>query len=169
MGYRLMVALCTLALFCSCAAFDSDADPYVGFNPDIIPPMAGQAGIYTGYYDGDMNMDSNACASVSDEVGVPTPLAVDVLHKDTVVNVIFEDGTIAAGSLEGNRATFMTETVGVRHIYYLTFADDAIEGSCEVFEADIEGKYKEPCGSYTVSLKKGEKPAEEEGSEEAGS
>lgn len=167
MGYRFLVALCALALMCSCAAFDHDSEPYTGFNPNLIPPASGgQAGIYTGYYDGDMTMDSNSCAAVSDEIGVTMSLALDVLHKDTVVNLIFEDGTVAAGSLEGNRATFMTETSGVRHIYYLTFADETMEGSCEIFEADADGNYKDPCGSYTVSLKKGERPAEEDMAEE---
>ena len=167
MGYRLLVALCALSLLCSCAAFDHNSEPYVGFPSEMVPPVSGgQLGIFTGYYGGDMTMDSNSCSMVSDEVGVSMPLALDVLHKDEVVNLIFEDGTLAAGSLEGNKATFMTEDKGVRYIYYLTFADEAMEGSCEVFEADAEGKYKDPCGSYTISLQKGEKPSEEVESEE---
>lgn len=164
MGYRILTALFVLALMAGCAAFDTDSKPFEGFSPEETPETPGvTGGIYSGYYAGDMTLDSTSCASVSDAVGAKVQLALDVLQSDKVIDVTFDDGTTVASDLDGEKTTLMTETLGVRHIYYLTFADEKIDGSCEVIEADTNGQYGDPCASYTLALAKGEKP---EGSSE---
>jgi len=164
MGYRLMVAVCALFLMTSCAALDSDSgDPFEGFSPSEIPapPGAGETGL-SGYYTGALTLDSNDCESISDEVGTVSALALDVTQNDTVMSVTFDDGSVSSGNLEGDKATFLSEVMGVRHIYYVVFteADEVLsaDGSCEVFEASEDGVFKEPCASYTISLEEGEKP-----------
>ena len=142
------------------SAFDSDGTPYEGFSPSEIPapPGAGESGL-SGYYTGDMVLDSNACESVSDEVGAISNLAIDVVQNDNVMSLTFSDDTVSTGTLEGDKATFLSETLGVRHIYYVTFGEDGMaDGSCEVFEATDKGVFKDPCASYSISLEKGEKP-----------
>lgn len=162
MGYRMSAVLCMLALMCGCSAFDNSSEPFAGFSPDEVPPPPGGGpGPYSGYYAGEMTLGSNACTSVSGEVGSKVAFALDVVQSDTVVNVTLEDGTVIAGSLDGDKTTVMSEKSGVRHVYYLTFAEDKIEGSSEVIEATPEGQYGDPCGSYTLSMEKGEKPPED--------
>jgi hypothetical protein len=160
MGYRLVIAVCALSVLCSCAAFDSDGTPFEGFSPSEIPTPegAGETGL-SGYYAGNMVLDSNDCESVSDEVGAASILGIDVAQNDDVMSFTFSDDSFSKGALEGDKATFMTDTLGVRHIYYLTFGEEGlVDGSCEVFEASEDGVFRTPCASYSISLEQGEKP-----------
>lgn len=172
MGYRLLVSVFVAALMISCAAFDSSqGEPFEGFAPDEVPATAGATqGIYNGYYDGVQTLDSNSCQSISESIGTQSDLAVDVAHQGATINVTFEDGVVTAGSLEGKRVTLLTAQLGVRHIYYLEFSEEAVGGSQEVFEQDEKGQYSKPCASYTIELEKGKKPEGEgeakEGEEE---
>ncbi|MFH1830648.1 MAG: hypothetical protein ABH871_07725 [Pseudomonadota bacterium] len=165
MGYRLFVVLCAIVLIGGCAAFDHDNEPYAGFDPSEVPLIPGaNVGAYNGYYSGSMTLDSNSCVGVSDEVSSEMPLALDVIHLDNTLNITFEDETLAAGELKGNAAIFMLQSGSTKHVYYLTFSDEdeTVTGSCEVIEADAEGQYSDACASYSISLVKGEKPAEDE-------
>jgi|GEM_PF-1556736 len=161
---RLVLVLCILISLGACSAFDSDAEPYEGFAPDEVPPVPGKSvGIYSGYYAGTMTLDSNECISVSDIVGDSFDFALDVLHSDNVMNVTFEDGSVASSEITDTSVIFMVQTGEVKHVYYLDFeVEDAVGGSCEVIEAGEDGSYGHPCASYTVTLEETEKPAEEE-------
>lgn len=167
MGYRLIVVLASFCLLTGCAAFDSSSEPYEGFSPDEVPPPPSAAtGIYTGYYAGNITYESNTCASVTDEVGAAVPLAVDVLHQDTTINTTFDDGTTAAGTLEGEKVTLLTEDAMVKYVYFFAFEDGKVTGSGEVIEANADGQFADPCAKYSFELTKGEKPAEEAKEEE---
>jgi hypothetical protein len=162
MGYRLVVAVLSLVFFCSCAAFDKDTDAVEGFggkDKPGMPSVTKEAGALSGYYSGTMTLDSNTCQSISDEVGVESELALDLVQDGDTINLTFADDTKTSGMLNGEKATFMSEIMTVKHVYYFTFADDAISGSIEVIEADEFGQFGKPCASYTADLKKGEKPA----------
>lgn len=175
MGYRLLVAVCALSLLSACAAFDSDNEPYAGFNPSEVPaPVGAGESQFTGYYTGSMTLDTNECETVASESGSQSTIGIDVVHSDETINATFEDDATVAGTLEGDKVTLMKEGMGLREIYYLTFVMEegaeeasAVDGSMELFEATAEGAYKQPCASYTLTLEKGEKPAaDEESSEE---
>ncbi|MFH0798677.1 MAG: hypothetical protein V2A66_00660 [Pseudomonadota bacterium] len=157
MGYRVLAVLAAAVMLAGCAAFDHDNTPYDGFSPNEVPAPAGQ-GIYTGYYTGDMSVDSNTCIQVSDKAGSKVKLSFDVVHKDAVINVTFEDGATASANLDGTKATLMSEVSGVRHVYYLTFGDGKVDGTAEAIEGDSNGQFGSPCVSYTIALAKGEKP-----------
>ncbi len=171
MGYRLLVVLCAVFLISGCAAFDHDNEPYEGFSPDEVPVFPGaDLGVHNGYYSGTMTLDSNTCAGVSDEVNAAIPMSLDVIHLGTTMNITFEDSTVASGELSGDdNSIFMIQTGTTKHVYYLAFSDaeETVTGSCEVIEIDDNGQYSHPCASYTVSLLKGEKPAEDEVAEAA--
>lgn len=158
MGYRLGVAVMAAFFLVGCSAFDSDNTPYEGMKPGDPVPGINVGGIYSGYYAGDMTVDANSCASVSDEQGSAIDMGFEVIHADTTVNIIFDDGTTVAGTLDGEKVTIMVENLGVKHVYYFTFADGEVTGSAEVIEADAAGEYSSPCATYSVALKKGEKP-----------
>jgi len=161
MGYRFLVAIFAVIMISGCAAFDSDNTPYVGFDPDIIPVIpGGVAGIHTGFYTGTVTLDSNTCSGVQDEVGASKDFAVDVIHVDNYINMTFDDGTVAAGELEGDTAIFMQKKGGTEEVYYLTFTDETetISGSLEVVEPNGDGQYSDPCAVYTVTMEEGEKP-----------
>lgn len=164
MGYRFWLVICACVLLGSCAAFDSSSTPYEGFSKDEVPPPKGQ-GIYTGYYSGEMTVDSNSCESVQDKVGAKVPIEFDVYHKDNAINVVFKEAT-AAGELSGEKVTIMTDTMKIKHFYFLNFAEGKIEGSCQVVEPDANGQYGKECATYKFSMKKGEKKAEEKKPEE---
>jgi hypothetical protein len=161
---RLVLVLCVLISLGACSAFDSDAEPYEGFEADEVPPVPGKSvGIYSGYYAGTMTVDSNECFSVSDAVGDSFDLALEVLHSDNILNLTFEDGSVSSAEITDTSAIFMVQTGDVKHVYYLDFeVEDAIGGSCEVIEASEDGSFGHPCASYTLSLEETEKPDEDE-------
>jgi len=161
MGYRLFVALIAAAMLAGCAAFDHDNDPYTGFSPDEIPILGGQAGPYSGYFAGTMTVDTNACQAVSDAAGTAIDFTFDTVQSNTVINITFSDGSVAAGALDGDKATFLVKSGSTKHIYTLTFSDGKIDGSCDVIESDESGQFGAPCATYTIALAKGEKPAAE--------
>ena len=163
MGRRLIVLAMALVLLSGCAAFDTDNTPYEGWSPDLIPVLGGQAGPLSGYYIGDMTLDSNTCQGVSDEVGKAIALVLDVLQTDLGMNLTLEDASVLAGALEGdNKAVFMSQVETTRQYYRLDFSEEAkITGSYEVKEPDADGQYADPCASYTLYLEKGERPAAE--------
>lgn len=166
MGYRIVVvSIITAIMLSACAAFDNSNEPYEGFAPEDIPaPSVNIPGSkYAGFYSGEMALELNTCKSITDKVGATVPLAVDVIDKDNVVDLTFEDESVAAATLENDKATFLKEDGDVKHVYYLTFADGSITGNCEVIEADENGEFAKACASYAVELKKGEKKAEEGG------
>lgn len=164
MGYRLLVGIFAAVLMAGCAAFDDDNTPYEGMKPGEPLPFVG-TNLYSGYYIGDLTVESNECATVVDEAGSVVEIGFEVVQKDATINLIFEDGTAGAGTLDGDKVTVMTEASGVKSVYYLTFADGKIEGSVEVIEPDASGQYGKPCSTATFSLAKGDKP-EPEGSVE---
>lgn len=170
MGYRLVIAVCSLVLVCSCAAFDKDEDAIEGFgdkDTKEIPSVAKDQGPLTGYYAGSMILDSNTCQSISDEVGTESRLNIDVAQKGSTLNVTFDDGSTASGVVDSNKAVIMTTVMEVKHIYYVTFAEKegTVSGDCEVVETGEDGQYGSACATYTINLTKGEKPAApEEGS-----
>jgi len=176
MGYRLIVAVCSLVLVCSCAAFDKDTDAIEGFGDqdrETMPSVVKDAGAYHGYYTGVMILDSNSCQSISDEEGTQTRFGADVLHKGDTINITFDDKSTAAGIVKDDKVIIMTDVEGPEHVYYLTFAADeenkdlgTVNGSCEVIETDENGYFGEPCASYTIEMEKGEKPAEEASEDE---
>lgn len=160
MAYRLLVVLVSIFLISGCAAFDNDNTPYEGMKPgDPVPGLVTEANLYSGYYSGDMTADTSSCKSVTDEVGAVAPLGLEVVHVDKVVNIVFDSGPTVAGDLDGADVTVMVEDSGVKQAYYLTFANEEITGSSEVIEADDNGQYGDPCATYSIALKKGEKPA----------
>jgi hypothetical protein len=171
MGYRFLVALfaviviaigsCFVCCMSGCAAFDSDNTPYVGFDPDIVPVIpGGVAGIHSGFYTGTVTLDSNTCAGLEEEVGTSKDFAVDVIHVDNYINMTFEDGTVAAGEVEGDGVIFMQKDGSTEEVYYLTFSDEeeTISGSLEFIEPNEDGQYADPCAVYTVTMEEGEKP-----------
>lgn len=161
MGYRFVVVIFAIIMMAGCSAFDSDNDPYVGWEPDMIPAVpGGKAGIYSGYYAGTKTLDSNSCASIADEMGIAADFAVDVLHVDNYVNLTMADGTVMAGELVGDSAIFMTKDGSTEHAYYLTFSDEveSITGYAEVIEPNESGQYGDPCAQFTISLQEDEKP-----------
>lgn len=162
MGYRILLVACALVLLGGCAAFDDGNTPYEGWSDADIAAIPGKtASLYSGYYSGNMTVDSNSCSSVSDEAGAKAPVSFDVIQSDTTINVLFSDAakTTVAGTLNKETTTVMTEIQGVRHVYYLTFADGGITGSVEVLEMDAAGQFGNRCATYTLNMKKGEKPA----------
>lgn len=163
MGRRLIVLALGLVLISGCAAFDTDNTPYDGFSPDLVPVLGGQAGPLSGYYIGDMTLDSNTCQGVSDEVGKAAPLVLDVLQTELGMNVTFEDASVLAGQVDdASKAVFMSQTGSSKQVYFLDFSEDAkITGAAEVIEADENGQYADPCASYSLYLEKGERPAAE--------
>lgn len=163
MGYRILVAVCALALLGGCAAFDDSNIPYDGWSPADIAAIPGtKASLYSGYYSGNMAIDSNTCSSVSDNAGSKVPISFDVVQSDKTINVAFSDSakTTVAGTLDGEKTTVMTEIQNVRHVYYLKFADGAITGNVDVLEASDVGQYGDRCATYTLDMKKGDKPAD---------
>lgn len=171
MGYRLFVVLfativigvgsCFFCCVSGCAAFDSDNEPYVGWDPDIVPVVpGGKAGVHSGFYDGTLTLDSNSCMELAEEVGTVTDFSVDVIHIDNYLNLTFNDGSVAAGELLGDGAVFMQKDGSVENVYYFTFSDEeeAINGSLELIEPNESDQYGDPCAVYTVTLEEGEKP-----------
>ncbi len=156
MGYRFLLAVVVLTLMSSCAAFDTDNTPYAGFNPDEVVIPNGMSGPYNGKYSGTMTLDSNTCASVSDEMGAAVAIMANVVQSDQLVNIVLEGGSAAAGELSAEGKTvFMIQSGGAKHVYYLTFSDDSkMDGTCEVIEADENGQFAKSCASYTVTLAK---------------
>lgn len=167
MGYRLLVALIAVVLITGCSALDTDNAPYEDMPPGTtIPAPGGSADLYNGYYAGDMSVETNTCQSVSDEVGSVVELGIEIVQADATINALFDSGPQVAGTLDGDKVTIMTEELGVKHVYYLTFEDGELNGSAEAIEADANGQYGDPCATYTIALTKGEKPAAE-GEDEA--
>lgn len=162
MKHRLLV-ICAVMLLTGCAAFDSGGEPFEGFSPDQIPAPKAATGPNTGYFTGDMTLSSNSCESVSDKVGAKAPLSLDVVEASSNVSVTFEDGKVASGSLSSDKATVMTDTMGVKHVYYLEFSKDALKGNIEVLEENEAKQYADPCATYDFELKRGEKPAVDAG------
>lgn len=166
MGYRSLLCVFALSLLCSCAAFDNGGGAIEGFGDQDVagnPTVTKETGANTGYFSGAMTLDTNTCQSVSDKAGVESSIAFDVVHEGNIVNATFEDGSTSASELMDTKATFLVETMGVKHVYYITFgAEGAVDGKCEVIEANAEGQYGEPCANYTLIMQKGEKPAKEE-------
>ncbi|MBT3182085.1 MAG: hypothetical protein HN337_06215 [Deltaproteobacteria bacterium] len=165
MGYRLVIAVLSLLLITSCAAFDSDTDAIEGFGDQDqagMPSTGKDLGPLSGYYSGNMVLNSNTCESISDEVGVESRIGVDVIQDENALNATFDDSKdTLTDMLEGKSAVFADEVMGVMHVYYFDFADDTVTGNCEVIEADEAGDFGDPCAVYAVELKKGEKPTEE--------
>lgn len=159
--YRLSITLFAVVLVAGCAAFDNGNEPFAGFSKDEIPPPPGSkaTGIYTGYYKGDAVVESNTCKASIEKAGSKVSLDMDVTHQDTNLNIVINSGDPVAGTLDGTKSTVMSEAAGVRHVYYLEFADTKITGSSEVIEKDDAGQYGDPCESYTFTLAKTEKPA----------
>lgn len=169
MGYRLLVAVAAVVFLAGCSAFDSDNTPYEGLPPgEVMPAPGASANLYSGYYSGDMKVETNTCQTVADEVGSAIAIALEVVQSDTAINVLFDEGAEVAGTLTDDKVTIMVEEAGVKEVYYLTFADEELNGNAEAIEADANGQYGDPCATYTVALAKGEKPAEEEGEEGEG-
>lgn len=156
MGYRILVAVFTMALLVSCAAFDNSSTPLEGFSPDEVARVPGTASAYSGHYAGTMTLDSNTCSSVTAEFGAAIPLEFDVTQSGTTVSVTFADDSVAAGSLDGDKTTLMTSTGNAKQVYYFTFAGNQAKGSAEVVEADEAGQYGAACASYTVLTSKAE-------------
>jgi len=163
MGYRLALVVCAMLFVCGCSAFENDGNAIEGFGDlDVATPtIQKEMGPNTGYYAGAMTLDSNTCQSVSDETGTESTMSVDIIEDNAILNATFEGGINASSTLEGGKATFMTEISGVKHVYYFTFKEGVIEGKAEVIEADEAGQYGDPCASYMLLLNKGEKPAVE--------
>ena len=163
MGRRLIVLAMALALLSGCAAFDTDNTPYEGFSPDLIPVLGGQAGPLSGYYIGDMTLDSNTCQGVSDEVGKAIPLVLDIIQTELGMSLTLEDQSVLTGALEeDNEAVFMSQVESTKQYFRLDFSEEAkITGSYEVKELDANGQYADPCASYSLYLEKGERPAAE--------
>lgn len=165
MGYRLIAVIFALVFVVSCSAFDKEGPAIEGFGEADVsgnPVVAKDMGKFNGYYSGAMTLESNTCQSISDEVGVESALAFEVLQEDkaTLVNLIFDEKTTASGELsKENKGTFMVDTMGVKHVYMITFNDKGADGSCEVVEADEAGQYGDPCAKYAIAVTKGEKPA----------
>ncbi|MBN1283610.1 MAG: hypothetical protein JXA24_07560 [Proteobacteria bacterium] len=168
MSKRLVIIACILIAIGGCAAFDSDNTPYEGFSPDQVPLLPGKdIGIYSGYYAGTMTLDSNSCAGVSDAVGEALDMSMDVIHSANLLNATFGGGSVASAEIKDTGAIFMVQQGSTRHVYYLDFSvEDTIGGSCEVIEVSEDGSWGKPCASYAVSLSKGERPAEEQSSED---
>lgn len=188
MGYRrFLVALFAVALMSGCSAFDNSSEPFEGFSADEVPPLPGAVvqGELAGFYKGDAVAESNTCGvssktvmSEEDAEGENTntdakakddgkakqetklSISMDVTHVDSNINIMIDNGQTAAGELDGEKTTVMTEKGGVRSVYFLTFGKDSIEGSMEKIAPDANGQYSSPCATYKLSLKKGEKVAE---------
>ena len=169
MKFRLLVALCAVAMFAGCDALDTDNTPYEGMQPgDAIPGLSlPGSGAYTGYYSGEMTAESNSCQLVSDEVGATFALVLEIKHmeKEKLIEVDFDAENIASGILEGKDVTVMVNDAGVKHVYYLTFGEAEITGTVEVIEPNQDGIYGDSCAVYSISLKKGDKPIEPVASE----
>jgi len=147
-----------LVLVSACSAMDHDSQ-VISSGPS--GSVSKGEGAFSGYYAGTMTLDSNACQSVSDELGSEAKISMDVTSQDKDLNIAFEDGTNASGKIEDSgKSVVMTDISGVKHVFYLTFSEDGneITGSCDVLEQDDNGQYSDPCASYTMSLKKGERP-----------
>ncbi len=166
MGYRLVIAVLSLLLITSCAAFDKDTDAVEGFGSEDrqgMPSTGKDLGPLSGYYSGNMVLDSNSCESVSDEVGVESRIGVEVTQDENNLNAKFDSSEkTLTDILEGKSAVFADELMGVMHVYYLDFEDEDVTGNCEVIEADEAGDFGLPCAVYAVDLKKGEKPVEDD-------
>lgn len=160
--FRLIVVLAALVFMSGCAAFDNSAgDPYEGF-PDSEKPTKSLGGAYSGYFAGDMKLDKSTCKSLGETPAPTVALGIEVVQQTNQIGVTFDDGQIKVATLASDKATVMTEKDKVNHVYYLKFnkdKPDTIEGSCEVIEPDAAGQLGDACGSYTFTLKKGEKPA----------
>ena len=176
MKSRLIVALCAVFLLAGCSALDTDNTPIEGMQPgDPVPGLALPGmGPLTGYYSGTMTLESNACNSVSDQVGDKIDLALDISHRVPFIQALFADGAIAAGMTEavkeGDSVTLVIKDSGVEHIYYLIFAEEKMSGTVEVAEQQEDGNFGESCAVYQLELTKGVKPvdgAEAEGEAEA--
>lgn len=159
MGYRFVIAIVAAFFLAGCSALDSDNTPYEGMAPgEVLPAPGGSANLYNGYYAGDMTVETNTCQSVSDAAGSVVDLGIEIIQADATINAIFDSGPEVAASLDGDKVTIMTEELGVKHVYFLSFADGELNGSAESIEADANGQYGDPCATYTVALTKGEKP-----------
>ena len=173
MGYRLFIVICALVLVSACSAMDHDSQVISGGPSGSVSKGEGA---FSGYYAGVMKLDSNVCQSVSDELGTESEISMDVTSQDKDLNIVFEDGTDASGKIEDSgKSVVMTDVSGINHVFYLTFSEDGneITGSCDVLEQDDNGQYSDPCASYTMSLKKGERPVvaldgEDDGDSEQG-
>ncbi len=181
MGSRILVVVLSILCISGCAAFDSSQ----GSAPDgdgdgfLLNPGVGTVN-YEAYFKGTLTLESNACETIEAEEGSSVDFGMLVLRSADTVNVTFDDGETVSGTLEGDTATFLADASGERRIYYLSFSafsadftggDQTIEGTGEIFEpaAEGEGYESEPCGEYSLTLTKGEKPealAEEDGEEE---
>lgn len=165
MGFRLFLAVLSLLLISSCAAFDKDTDAIEGFGPGIDrpgePSEGKRLGPNSGYYAGTMTLDNNSCESVSDEAGVESKLAVKIEDEEdgSVVNATFEGSSSSLSSRVKDSSIVLMEVImGVQRVYYLTFVEGGIEGSCEVIEADDAGEFGKSCATYTIELVEGQEP-----------
>ncbi|HQG13865.1 MAG TPA: hypothetical protein PLT05_05855, partial [bacterium] len=162
---RLFLAILSLLLISSCAAFDRDTDAIEGFGRGIDrpgqPSEGKRFGPNSGYYVGTMTLDNNSCESISDEAGVENKLAVKIEDEEggSFVNATFEGySRLFSSRLKDRSIVLMSVIMGVQRVYYLTFVEGGIEGSCEVMEADDAGEFGESCATYTIELMRGEEP-----------
>lgn len=168
MGYRLLVVVGLVSLMVGCAAFDNSSKPYEGFSDEEIAQATAanggsNAGPLSGYYAGEMIVESNGCKSIKEKEGEKVSLSFEVEQVDNTVSVKFKEGN-TSGDLKDNQATVMTKTSTAHSVYMLKFEEEgkSVSGTCEVIEADEAGQFAAPCATYQLSLQKGEKPAEKE-------
>lgn len=154
----ILVAILSVFLISACSAFDSDSSPYGGDFPNLTPPFGFGGGQYEGNYVGEVTLEENNCADLTEAVGSVSELKINVIQSGDLVSVAFEDESEVSGSLKDSKTTIIKKDVSNTNIYHLEFSEDGtVTGNCEYIEgAPIGDQLGSHCAEYSVELAKEE-------------